>query len=112
MNIIIVSKFFRTPKKLAFDDPKTATVAGIAVFALLAVAFGLGMVSRGINGPAKAEIDRLQVQLDKQTIDLKKANHVISLRILSIMAPIAPPTIKGLYLFKKSQITIIVSCTG
>ena len=42
MNIIIVSKFFRTPKKLAFDDPKTAAIAGGSLFLLLALAFSIG----------------------------------------------------------------------
>jgi murein DD-endopeptidase MepM/ murein hydrolase activator NlpD len=86
MNIIIVSKFFRTPKKLAFDDPKTATVTGLAVLALLALAFGLGMISRGINGPAKAEITRLQAQLDQQTRDLKKAKADAQVEINAVAA--------------------------
>ena len=56
MNIIIVSKFFRTPKKLAFDDPKTAAIAGGFIFLLLAIAFSIGFFGRGANGSAKAEI--------------------------------------------------------
>lgn len=66
MNIIIVSKFFRTPKKLAFDDPKTAAITGTIVFLILALAFAIGFIGRGANGAAKAEINRLQTQLALQ----------------------------------------------
>ena len=73
MNIIIVSKFFRTPKKLAFDDPKTAAIAGGSIFLLLALAFSIGFFGRGANGAAKAEIARLQAQLSTQNTELKTA---------------------------------------
>jgi len=73
MNIIIVSKFFRTPKKLAFDDPKTAAIAGGSIFLLLALAFSIGFFGRGANGAAKAEIARLQAQLTIQNKELKTA---------------------------------------
>jgi murein DD-endopeptidase MepM/ murein hydrolase activator NlpD len=86
MNIIIVSKFFRTPKKLSFDDPKVATLTGAAVFVLLALVFALGMISRGIDGPAKAEISRLQTQLDQQTRDLNKAKADAQIEINAIAA--------------------------
>ncbi len=73
MNIIIVSKFFRTPKKLAFDDPKTAAMAGGSIFLLLALVFSIGFFGRGTNGAAKAEIARLQAQLTTQNKELKAA---------------------------------------
>jgi murein DD-endopeptidase MepM/ murein hydrolase activator NlpD len=73
MNIIIVSKFFRAPKKLAFDDPKTAAIAGGSLFLILALAFSIGFFGRGTNGAAKAEIARLQAQLTTQNKELKAA---------------------------------------
>jgi murein DD-endopeptidase MepM/ murein hydrolase activator NlpD len=86
MNIIIVSKFFRTPKKVSFDDPKVATITGVVVFLLLAMVFALGMLSRGIDGPAKAEISRLQTQLDQQTRNLNKAKADAQIEINAIAA--------------------------
>lgn len=71
MNIIIVSKFFRTPKKLAFDDPKTAAFAGGALFLLLALAFSIGFIGRGAS--RASEINRLQAQLAAQNKELQTA---------------------------------------
>ncbi len=73
MNIIVVSKFFRTPKKLAFDNPKTAAIAAGSILSIVTLAFGLGFISRGIDGPAKTEINRLQAQLAAQNQELKAA---------------------------------------
>jgi murein DD-endopeptidase MepM/ murein hydrolase activator NlpD len=71
MNIIIVSKFFRTPKKLAFDDPKTAAIAGGAIFLFLALAFSVGFVGRGAS--QSSDISRLRAQLLAQDKELKAA---------------------------------------
>jgi murein DD-endopeptidase MepM/ murein hydrolase activator NlpD len=71
MNIIIVSKFFRTPKKLAFDDPKTAAFAGGAVFLMLALAFSIGFIGRGAS--QSTDVTRLKAQLAVQDKELKTA---------------------------------------
>ena len=42
MNIIIVSKFLKSPKKLSFGDPKVAAIAAGLLLAGLAGAFGAG----------------------------------------------------------------------
>ena len=86
MNIIIVSKFFRTPKKLAFDNPKTAAITGGAIFLLLALAFSVGFISRGVNGAAKAEIARLQARLDQQDKALKTAQDDAQREINAVAA--------------------------
>ena len=86
MNIIIVSKFFRTPKKLAFDDPKTAAIAGGSLFLLLAIAFSIGYIGRGANGAAKSEISRLQAQLSAQNKELKVAKEDAQREINAVAA--------------------------
>ncbi len=86
MNIIIVSKFFRTPKKLAFDDPKTAAIAGGSLFLLLAIAFSVGYIGRGANGAAKSEISRLQAQLSAQNNELKVAKEDAQREINAVAA--------------------------
>ena len=86
MNIIIVSKFFRTPKKLAFDDPKTAAIAGGSLFLLLALVFSVGYIGRGANGAAKSEISRLQAQLSAQNKELKVAKEDAQREINAVAA--------------------------
>jgi len=75
MNVIIVSKGFRTPKHFSFSDPKVAAGAAGIVIALLAIAFGTGFAVRGANGAAKAEIAQLQQNLDKQQAELTLARE-------------------------------------
>lgn len=84
MNIIIVSKFFRTPKKLAFDDPKTAAIAGGLIFLLLALAFSVGFIGRGASG--SSEINRLQAQLNAQNKELKVAKEDAQREINAVAA--------------------------
>jgi murein DD-endopeptidase MepM/ murein hydrolase activator NlpD len=75
MNVIIVSKFFRTPKKISFGDPKVAAgTAGIAL-SLLAIAFGSGFAVRGSNGVATAQIAQLKQDLGRQQQELKAARE-------------------------------------
>ncbi len=84
MNIIIVSKFFRTPKKLAFDDPKTAAIAGGSIFLLLALAFSVGFIGRGASH--SSEINRLQAQLNAQNKELKVAKEDAQREINAVAA--------------------------
>jgi murein DD-endopeptidase MepM/ murein hydrolase activator NlpD len=75
MNVIIVSKFLRTPRKLAFHDPKVATITAAIVLAILGTCFAVGFAARGVNGAARAEVARLNSQLDQQQTELKAARE-------------------------------------
>lgn len=72
-NVIIVSKFFRTPQKLALHEPKVAAAAGGVVLAILGLAFGAGFLARGADGAARAQITQMQAQMDRQEQALKSA---------------------------------------
>jgi len=86
MNVIIVSKFFRAPKKMSLGDPKVAaSIAGVA-FALLAIAFGSGFAVRGSNGLAAAEIAQLKQDLRQQRGELKSAREDAQREINAVAA--------------------------
>lgn len=86
MNVIIAANFLRSPKKLAFDQPKVAGIALGAIALVLATAFGLGFLARGANGAALAEISRLQAELDQQQIALDQARDDAQREVNAIAA--------------------------
>jgi len=86
MNVIIAAKFLRAPKKLAFDDPKTAGIALGAIALVLAVAFGTGYLARGANGAALEEIARLQVEMAQQQVALDVAREDAQREVNAIAA--------------------------
>ena len=86
MNVIIVSKFLRTPKKLSFGDPRVAASAAGAVFFALALAFGSGFAARGANGAAAAEIVQLRQDLGKQQAQLAVAREDAQREINAVAA--------------------------
>ena len=86
MNVIIAANFLRSPKKLAFDQPKVAGIALGAIALVLATAFGLGYLARGANGAALAEISRLQAELDQQQIALNQARDDAQREVNAIAA--------------------------
>lgn len=86
MNVIIAANFLRSPKKLAFDQPKVAGIALGAIALVLATAFGLGYLARGANGAALAEIGRLQAELDQQQIALNQARDEAQREVNAIAA--------------------------
>ncbi|PZO08860.1 MAG: hypothetical protein DCF27_07465 [Lysobacteraceae bacterium] len=86
MNVIIAAKFLRSPKKLAFDDPKTAGIALGAIALVLAVAFGTGYFARGANGAALGEIARLQVEMAQQQVALDVAREDAQREVNAIAA--------------------------
>ena len=75
MNVIIVSRNFRSPKKFSFGEPKVAASAAGIVLAILAIAFGAGFAARGANGAAMAEISRLKQDLNKQQSQVAAARE-------------------------------------
>jgi murein DD-endopeptidase MepM/ murein hydrolase activator NlpD len=86
MNVIIVSKFLRTPKKIAFHEPRTMALTVAAVVGLLAGIFLLGFATRGVNGAARGEISRLHAKLDAQEAELKAAREDSQREINAIAA--------------------------
>ena len=65
MNVIIVAKFLRGPRNFALRDPKViAAAAGLA--AIVVCGFALGFFARGLNGPARAQLQAMQARLDAQ----------------------------------------------
>jgi murein DD-endopeptidase MepM/ murein hydrolase activator NlpD len=86
MNVIIAANFLRAPKKLAFDNPKTAAIALGAIALVLASAFGLGFLARGANGAALAEMSRMQAELDAQQVQLDQAREEAQREVNAIAA--------------------------
>lgn len=75
MNVIIVSKFLRTPKKIAFHEPRTMAIAIGSVLLVLATFLLIGYAIRGVNGAARGEINVLQARLKAQDAELKAARE-------------------------------------
>jgi murein DD-endopeptidase MepM/ murein hydrolase activator NlpD len=73
MNVIIVAKFLKTPKKIAMRDPRTLAACCGALLAVVCVgAFG-GYLLRGIDGRVVTEIEALRTQVRDQQDDLDAA---------------------------------------
>lgn len=85
-NVIIVSKYFRAPKKLALHDPRTSSLLGVAVLAVLGLAFFAGYASRGVDGAARDQIAQLKGELGKQQASLKAAREDSQREINAIAA--------------------------
>jgi murein DD-endopeptidase MepM/ murein hydrolase activator NlpD len=86
MNVIIAAKFLRSPKKLAFDDPKVAGLALGAIALVLSAAFGLGFLARGANGAARAQIAQLQAEMAVQQVALEQARDEAQREVNAIAA--------------------------
>lgn len=86
LNIIVVSRHLKTPRKLAFNDPRVAGVTGAIVLAVLGLAFATGFVARGANGAARDEIADLKRQLGRQQGELQLARDDAQREINAIAA--------------------------
>jgi murein DD-endopeptidase MepM/ murein hydrolase activator NlpD len=86
MNVIIVSKFLKSPKKFSFGNPKvTATAAGL-MLATMAVAFSAGFALRGSDAVANAQLGRMQQDLAAQRAELKAAREDAQREINAVAA--------------------------
>ena len=86
MNVIIVSRFFRAPKKFSLGNPKVSAIIGGSCIALLAVAFGSGFAIRGANGAAESQIAKLKQDLGKQESELADAREDAQREINAVAA--------------------------
>ncbi len=84
VNIIIVSKFLRTPVKLAFGNPKVAVTASALVLGLLGGMFAAGFASHA--GGASVQIAALKQDLGHQQAALKAARDDAQREINAIAA--------------------------
>lgn len=73
MNVIIVAKFLKTPKKLTLRDPRTLGACSAALLVLLTVGASAGYAWRGADGVALQQIGDLRAQVQEQQDDLDAA---------------------------------------
>jgi murein DD-endopeptidase MepM/ murein hydrolase activator NlpD len=86
MNVIIVSKFLKTPVKLSFGNPKVAATAAGLLVAAVACAFGAGYALRNSDAVANAQAARMQADLAAQRAELKAAREQAQREINAVAA--------------------------
>ena len=86
MNIIIVSKMLRGPKKICLGDPKVAAGVGGTVLAMVGLAFGAGFALRGADATAQAEVAQLKAELQAQRAEVTAAREEAQREINAIAA--------------------------
>jgi murein DD-endopeptidase MepM/ murein hydrolase activator NlpD len=86
MNIIIVSKFLKTPMKVSFGNPKVAGVAAGLLLAGVSAAFGAGYALRSSDAVANAQAVRMQHELAAQRAELQAARDEAQREINAVAA--------------------------
>jgi murein DD-endopeptidase MepM/ murein hydrolase activator NlpD len=89
MNVIIVAKFLKTPKKLMLRDPRTIGFCSAALLLLLGVGAGGGYLLRGQDGQALKEIQDLRTQVVEQQDDLEAARGEAQRELNAMSAKLA-----------------------
>jgi murein DD-endopeptidase MepM/ murein hydrolase activator NlpD len=70
MNLIIVSKFFKTPKKIALRVPRALALLGAFLIGLFGFGASAGYLVRAANDAALTELQQLRDQVEIQQDDL------------------------------------------
>jgi len=77
MNIIIVAKFLKAPKKIAFRDPRTMALLGAALLMLMglggAAGYGVASLSGTSTRVAVNELSRLRSTVQRQAEEVAQA---------------------------------------
>lgn len=74
MDVIIVSKFLKTPRKLSLRDPRLIAVVGSAVLLLAGLGVASGYGVRAVLGEqATAQADGLRLEIERQRADFDNA---------------------------------------
>ncbi len=67
MNVIIVSKFLKTPRKLCLREPRIAALVFTAMLLLLGIGAATGYgIRAGIAGDSTQDIEALRLQIKQQ----------------------------------------------
>lgn len=66
MNVIIVAKFLRGPKKFSFDHPRTVAICASALVGILSLGAGAGYAASLLTGDGGAQAQAMRDQLDDQ----------------------------------------------
>lgn len=75
MNVIIVAKFLKAPKKLSSHDPRVIVCIAAGVALLLGLGTGIGLLLRGANAAAMDELHALRAEVDTQQAALEDARR-------------------------------------
>jgi len=86
VNLIIVSKFLKTPKKVSFGNPKVAALGAGLLLAGVSAAFGAGYALRASDAVANAQAARMQQELAAQRAELKAAREQAQREINGVAA--------------------------
>lgn len=73
MNVIIVAKFLRAPKKFSFDHPRTVAICASALCGILALGAGAGYAASLVAGDGGAEARAMHDQIAQQRDELDAA---------------------------------------
>lgn len=74
MDVIIVSKFLKTPRKLSLRDPRFLAVVGSAVLLLTGLGAASGYGVRAVMGErTTAQVEGLRLQIEQQRADFDSA---------------------------------------
>ena len=90
-NIILVSKHLRAPKKISFNDRKTALISASVVFAVFGVMFALGFVANTAASAIqlssmKQQVAEQQRQLAEIKADNQRDMNAMALRLAELQA--------------------------
>lgn len=86
MNVIIVAKFLKAPKKFSLQEPRTQALLAGGLGLLLMLGFLAGFAIRGFNGAALGEVRRLQHQVVAQQAELDEARDIAQREINAMAA--------------------------
>jgi murein DD-endopeptidase MepM/ murein hydrolase activator NlpD len=86
LNIIIVSRFFRAPKKLSLGEPKVAAAVSGAALVVLSLAVATGFALRGGSGGNDAQVAQLKADLARQQAQLSVARKDAQREINAVAA--------------------------
>ncbi|MFZ9364016.1 MAG: hypothetical protein ACO25T_10350, partial [Arenimonas sp.] len=76
LNIILVSKHLRAPKKFNLHDRRTAVVFGGVALAVLAMVFAMGMAaSHAVGGLQLSHLQQRVAEQDRQLAEIKAENQ-------------------------------------
>src|SRR5690606_5893521 len=89
MNVIIVAKFLKAPKKLVLRDPRVLLALGAGFTLVLGLGAGIGYLSRSANAAAVEDLARLQSVLAEQQQALESSRQDVEREVNALAVRMA-----------------------